>query len=54
MKFEAWERWISITGGTDTAFPCVQWHFNHCQCPIAGAADGLVDIILPVITSLSI
>ena len=30
MKFEVWERWISITGGTGTAFPnCVQWHFNH-------------------------
>ena len=30
MKFKVWERWISITGGTGTAFPCVQWHFNHC------------------------
>jgi len=29
MKFEVWERWISITGGAGTAFPCVQWHFNH-------------------------
>jgi len=24
MKFEVWERWISITGGAGTAFPCVQ------------------------------
>ena len=24
-----WERWISINGGAGTAFPCVQWHFNH-------------------------
>jgi len=30
MKSEVWERWISITGGAGTAFPCVQWHFNHC------------------------
>ena len=29
MKFEVWERWISINGGAGTAFPCVQWHFNH-------------------------
>ena len=29
MKFEVWERWMSITGGAGTAFPCVQWHFNH-------------------------
>ena len=27
--FEVWERWISIIGGAGTAFPCVQWHFNH-------------------------
>jgi len=25
-----WERWISITGGAGTAFPCVQWYFDHC------------------------
>ena len=31
MKFELWERWISITGGAGTAFPCVQWHFNHWE-----------------------
>jgi len=30
MKFEVWERWISITGGAGTAFPCVQMQlFNH-------------------------
>jgi len=23
MKFEVWERWISVTGGAGTAFPCV-------------------------------
>ena len=26
MKFEVWERWISIIGGTETALPCVQRH----------------------------
>ena len=30
MKFEEWERWISIIGGAGTALPCVQCHFNHC------------------------
>ena len=30
IRFEVWERWISINGGAGTAFPCVQWHFNHC------------------------
>jgi len=29
VKYEVWERWISITRGAGTAFPCVQWHFNH-------------------------
>ena len=28
MKFEAWECWISITGGAGTAYPCVQWHLT--------------------------
>ena len=29
ITFEVWELWISINGGAGTAFPCVQWHFNH-------------------------
>ena len=29
MKFEVWERWISMTGGQGTAFHYVQWHFSH-------------------------
>ena len=29
MKSKVWERWVSIMGGAGTAFPCVQWHFNH-------------------------
>ena len=37
MKFELWERWISITGGAGTAFPCVQWHFNHWEHTISEA-----------------
>ena len=30
MKFDVWERWISIIGGAGTAFSCDQWHFYHC------------------------
>jgi len=28
-EIEVWECWISIMGGAGTAFPSVQWHFNH-------------------------
>jgi len=31
MKVEVWERWISITGGAETALPCVQWHCAYLQ-----------------------
>jgi len=33
IKFEAWECWLLIIKGAETAFPCVQWH-NHC-CHLA-------------------
>jgi len=45
MKFEVWERWIAITGGAGTAFPCVQWHFNHWRGDSFSRAENTCDTI---------
>ena len=54
MKSQVWERWIWITLGTWTAFPCAQWHFDHwinrrvrwswlgAYNYVAGAGDAVV------------
>jgi len=38
IKFELWERWISITLGAWAAFHCVQWHFNKILTEILSSA----------------